>query len=115
MQPKIPPYAQPCIAISLSMVHGGLGRIQKVEARRKKAELRSQKPLNQKLLPFLTKFEVLKELVIPSSWLYIKVGNLTESILPNRDKPKSLLGAETVINQQLHAFMPLPSYSIRAC
>ena len=50
------------------------------------------KPSKIKPLPLLTEGEIELEIGIPKNWIYEKIGNITDSIVPNRDKPKSFNG-----------------------
>lgn len=55
----------------------------------------SKKPLKPKKSKELVKInldEMRAEISIPESWIYRKIGNITDSIVPNRDKPKSFNG-----------------------
>lgn len=51
-----------------------------------------KKPVKIKDLPSLSKNEIELEITIPRNWTYEKIGNITDSIVPNRDKPKSFNG-----------------------
>jgi len=51
-----------------------------------------KKPTQIKTLESLSQEEVKLEIKIPANWIYEKIGNITDSIVPNRDKPKSFNG-----------------------
>ncbi|MCM4156043.1 hypothetical protein DHD80_08495 [Gramella sp. AN32] len=50
------------------------------------------KPSKYKDLPEINTEELKSEITIPKNWVYKKIGNITGSIVPNRDKPKSFSG-----------------------
>ena len=58
----------------------------------KKEGKKPKKPTKIKDLPSLSKDEIELEVTIPRNWTYVKIGNVTDSIVPNRDKPKSFNG-----------------------
>jgi type I restriction enzyme S subunit len=50
------------------------------------------KPTKLKELVEINADEIKAEVSIPENWIYKKIGNITDSIVPNRDKPKSFSG-----------------------
>jgi type I restriction enzyme S subunit len=50
------------------------------------------KPKKPDFYPALTKKEILDLPLLPHSWCWEKIGNLCQSIVPNRDKPKTFTG-----------------------
>lgn len=50
------------------------------------------RPTKDKELVNLTAAEIKSEISIPTNWFYKKIGNITDTIVPNRDKPKSFNG-----------------------
>ena len=50
------------------------------------------KPKKPDFYPALTKKEILDLPLLPHSWCWGKIGNLCQSIVPNRDKPKTFTG-----------------------
>jgi len=50
------------------------------------------KPKKLDFYPALTKKEILDLPLLPHSWCWEKIGNLCQSIVPNRDKPKTFTG-----------------------
>ena len=53
---------------------------------------KSVKPKKPDFYPALTKKEILDFPLLPHSWCWEKIGNLCQSIVPNRDKPKTFTG-----------------------
>jgi len=65
--------------------------LQKIKAEKAKSNKKEKTlpPIKEKEIPF----------AIPENWVWCKVGELTSSIVPNRDKPKTFSGDITWITQ----------------